>query len=748
VPDPNSIRIKRSNTSTNVPASLLNGELAANSFDQKLWIGNSSNTPILLSDITNTFVNQGAWDYNATYNKNTVVTYAGIFYYSVSAVPPYNTQPNVNPTYWSVLSDPAAVGGTYLPLAGGAMTGSITSVGATHDTEVAGEFFGVQLSADHTQGTMVNFDGLDTYNGASHMFVNPTGLTFPDSTTQTTAYTGGAGVSSVTAGTGISVDKTTGDLTVSSTITQYADSDARASLSSTATGLTYTSATGVFSLTASYAIPTTTSQTNWDTAYTQKGQWTGGSTNLVAATGRTSLGLVIGTNVQAWDADLDAIGAIAGTTGILKKTAANTWSLDTTAYTANTGTVTSVSASVPTGLSISGSPVTSSGTLAISLTAGYAIPTTASQTNWDSGYNQRLQWDGGATNLSASTARTSLGATTVGGNLLTLVNPSAVTFPRLNLDNTVSALDAVTFRTAIGAGTSSASGTVTSVSMTVPTGLTITGSPVTASGTLAITLTSGYSIPTSASQTTWDTAYTNRITSLTTTGTSGAATLAANVLNIPNHTLAGLGGQTLSTNLTSLSGLSYVSASFVKMSAAGTFALDTSTYLTANQTVTLSGDVSGSGTTAITTTLATVPIAKGGTGQITANAAINALLPSQTSSTGKYLTTNGTDSSWGAVVGGPSFTASATAPVSPVSGDRWFDTSIGVYFTYFNDGTSSQWVETSNSGTTVNAINENLQTIDTNKTLTASSNGTSLGPITINTAVTVTLGNGQRWIIL
>lgn len=170
--------------------------------------------------------------------------------------------------------------------------------------------------------------------------------------------------------------------------------------------------------------------------------------------------------------------------------------------------------------------------------------------------------------------------------------------------------------------------------------------------------------------------------------------------------------------------------------------------MTTNQTVTLSGDVTGSGTTAITTTLATVPIAKGGTGQVTANAAINALLPNQTSNTGKYLTSNGTDSSWGAVVGGPAFTSSATAPASPVSGDRWFDTSIGVYFTYVNDGNSLQWVETSNSGTTVNAIIENLQKIDTSKTLTASSNGTSLGPITINTAVTVTLGNGQRWIIL
>lgn len=39
---------------------------------------------------------------------------------------------------------------------------------------------------------------------------------------------------------------------------------------------------------------------------------------------RTLLGLVIGTNVQAWDADLDAIAAITAT-GVLQRTGANTW---------------------------------------------------------------------------------------------------------------------------------------------------------------------------------------------------------------------------------------------------------------------------------------------------------------------------------------------------------------------------------------------------------------------------------------
>lgn len=42
------------------------------------------------------------------------------------------------------------------------------------------------------------------------------------------------------------------------------------------------------------------------------------------------------------------------------------------------------------------------------------------------------------------------------------------------------------------------SGTVTSVAMTVPTGLTITGSPVTTTGTLAVALDTGYVIPTQA----------------------------------------------------------------------------------------------------------------------------------------------------------------------------------------------------------------------------------------------------------
>lgn len=50
-------------------------------------------------------------------------------------------------------------------------------------------------------------------------------------------------------------------------------------------------------------------------------------------------------------------------------------------------------------------------------------------------------------------------------------------------------------------------GTVSSVGMSVPAGLEVSGSPVTGSGTLAVMFAAGYSIPTDVKQGQWDTAY-------------------------------------------------------------------------------------------------------------------------------------------------------------------------------------------------------------------------------------------------
>ncbi len=64
-------------------------------------------------------------------------------------------------------------------------------------------------------------------------------------------------------------------------------------------------------------------------------------------------------------------------------------------------------------------------------------------------------------------------------------------------------------------------GSVTSVAMSVPTGLAIAGSPITTSGTLALTYAAGYSIPLNTKQSNWDDAYTWVAAFPTQTGNSG-----------------------------------------------------------------------------------------------------------------------------------------------------------------------------------------------------------------------------------
>ncbi len=183
--------------------------------------------------------------------------------------------------------------------------------------------------------------------------------------------------------------------------------------------------------------------------------------------------------------------------------------------------------------------------------------------------------NGGTGATTAPNARTNLGATTVGSNLFTLTNPSAIRFLRVNADNTVSTLDAATFRTAIGAGTSSTTGTVTSVGGTGSVnGITLTGT-VTSSGNLTLGGTlSGVSLTTQVSGT----------------------------LPIAN------GG----TNATSAA---------AALTSLGAYpATNPNGYISGNQTITLSGDVTGSGATAITTTLANSGVSAGTYNSVTVNA--------------------------------------------------------------------------------------------------------------------------------
>lgn len=92
------------------------------------------------------------------------------------------------------------------------------------------------------------------------------------------------------------------------------------------------------------------------TAGTYKSVTVDAKGRVTAGTNPTTLSGYGITDAQPLDADLTAIAALSGTSGLLKKTAANTWTLDTTAYLTSNQNI-----------SISGD-VSGSGTTAITLT--------------------------------------------------------------------------------------------------------------------------------------------------------------------------------------------------------------------------------------------------------------------------------------------------------------------------------------------------------------------------------------------
>jgi len=286
------------------------------------------------------------------------------------------------------------------------------------------------------------------------------------------------------------------------------------------------------------------------------------------------------------------------------------------------GTVTSVSGSGgTTGLTLTGGPITGSGTLTLGGTLAIA--------------------SGGTGATTAAAARTALGATTVGGNLFTLSNPSAVTFLRVNADNSVSALDASTFRSAIGAGTGG--GSVTSVAVSGgTTGLTTSGGPITSSGTITISGTlavaNGGTGATTAAGAPWVlrsgdtmsgglTAPTLTATGTITSGTSFQSST-SNVVLAPGSA----GGVILRPN-----GMGY---------SAGQAALDTSGSFSTFQLIATGGVVAGGATFLILgpTAASTVRLRPSGTGSTTGEVTVDPTIVSfsQALTVGSTITANTT----------------------------------------------------------------------------------------------------------
>ena len=133
---------------------------------------------------------------------------------------------------------------------------------------------------------------------------------------------------------------------------------------------------------------------------------------------------------------------------------------------AGSGTVTSVDLTVQpgTGISVSGGPITSSGTIGISLASGYTIPTTTQLESFLTSATAASTYQPLDSDLTAIAALTT---TTFGRSLLTQA-------------------DAATARATLGVDTGN--GSVTSVGLSLPDLFSVSGSPVTGSGTLTAAL--------------------------------------------------------------------------------------------------------------------------------------------------------------------------------------------------------------------------------------------------------------------
>ncbi len=144
-------------------------------------------------------------------------------------------------------------------------------------------------------------------------------------------------------------------------------------------------------------------------------------------------------------------------------------------------------------------------------------------------------------------------------------------------------------------------GTVTSVAITVPTGLVRTGSPITTSGTIAIALDTGYVIPLQA---TIDGKQATLVSGTNIKTVNGNSLLGSGDLTITGVTDGDKGditvtgsGATWTIDNNAVTNAKINDVAWSKVTGAPAF-------ITGNQTITLSGDITGSGTTAITTAIA------------------------------------------------------------------------------------------------------------------------------------------------
>lgn len=239
--------------------------------------------------------------------------------------------------------------------------------------------------------------------------------------------------------------------------------------------------------------------------------------------------------------------------------------------------------------------------------------------------------------------------------------------------------------------------------------------------------------------------------------------------------------QPVDADLTAIAALAGTSG-ILKKTAADTWALDTSTYLTGNQSISLSGDVSGSGTTAITVTITDDSHNHTGTtisaldaGDVTTGTFDIARIPTGSTGTtvslGNHthsyqpldgdltaiaaLATNGfakrtgtdtwtIDTTTYAPLNSPTLTGTPAAPTATQGTNTTQIATTAYVQTELSNFSGGQYLGTA----ATKAIMYNSQSIAENVTIGATQNALSAGPITIADGYTVTINDGGTWTIV
>lgn len=440
------------------------------------------------------------------------------------------------------------------------------------------------------------------------------------------------------------------------------------------------------------------------------------------------------------------------------------------------GTVTSVNVSGgTTGLTTSGGPVTTSGTITLAGTLNVA--------------------NGGTGATTASGARTSLDVPSTTGsgatgtwNIDILGNSGTVT----NGVYTTGSYADPTWITSIAGSkvTGNISGQAGSVANALTAGTGISYSVgTTYDGSVAVTinnsapdqtvsLTGGTGISTSGTYPNFTITNTlpDQVVSLTGgTGISTSGTYPSfTVTNTaPDQVVSLTGAGTTSVtgtypNFTITSNDQYV-GTVTSVSGTGTVnGISLSGTVTSSGSLTLGGTLTGVDLTSQVT--GTLPIANGGTGQTTASAAFNALSPITT--TGDLIIGNGTNSATRLPIGANTYvltsngtTATWALPTgsgATITNDTSTSTNVYPTFAAATSGALST-IYTSNAKylykpstgeltsehfVAGNGIFVNSLTIDVSYTIAAGTSGMSAGPITVASGTTVTVSSGSRWVVV